>query len=231
MGTDITKRDQMTVDPFEQLANEESSVTLVKFSKGEWTIAGELANGIHLVAHMTQLIKGWRKWKDREIVDTNLGYVAERFQPKERDELGDLDQDHWPLGPNGAPKDPWEYGLHLLLSDHEGRRYKFSAISKGGRNAIGDLSARYRKRLSADALPIVSLETTGYRHPTFGKVDVPLLKVVDWTNGASNAEPATELPVSITSGPPQRTQVSKEGPNESDPNEGEYAPLEDDIPF
>ncbi len=61
--------------------------------------------------------------------------------------------------------------------------FNFTASSKGGLRAIGDLVKRYGSRLARNegGLPIVELKADSYKHRTYGKIYFPRLVVTSWT--------------------------------------------------
>jgi hypothetical protein len=152
---------------------------------------------------------GWRKWVDSKIVDSNVGFVADRsFQPKERNELDDTDSDSWPLNTRGERNDPWQYGYYLRLSDEDGGDvYAWAATSDGARKAIGALTTAYNnhRHRGLGGLPVVKLGTSSYKHRQYGKVDKPVIEVVAWTVDAPTtpaiAPPAIAAPAP-KAGPP-----------------------------
>jgi hypothetical protein len=209
-------------DPYAKLAAEESGGAILKFSKGDWLTSDEdNHNDEIMTADMFNLMKGWRKWKDSKIVDTDIGYVAESFIPKERVDLGDLDEADWAKNKQDEPIDPWEFGYFIRLTDEGGRVYAWSAISAGARRAIGDLSRQFaRKRRN----PLVKLASDSYRHPDYGKVIVPVLEILGWAE--DSAEPAEPLPppgnVATFPAPARGSATITSGRN---------AVIDDDIPF
>jgi hypothetical protein len=210
-------------DPYAKLAAEESGGAILKFSKGDWLTSDEDSHNDEIMtADMVNLMKGSRKWKDNKIVDTDIGYVAESFAPKERNDLGDLDEADWPKNKQGEPVDPWEYGYFIRLADESGRVYAWSAISAGAKRAIGDLSRQFsRKRRN----PLVKLTGDSYRHPTYGKVIVPVLEVVGWTDDVAPTAATLPPPGANIAAFPDRARGS------ATITSGRNAVIDDDIPF
>src|SRR5271155_2720131 len=119
------------IDPFAHLAkvaHAESGGAILKFTKGEWSSGDKPLNGSVLLADMAGLAVGWRKWCDGRIAASNVGLVAEGFQPANRDELSDTDQADWPFNKNGERADPWQFGYYLRLTDEDGNGYSWPAI-------------------------------------------------------------------------------------------------------
>jgi hypothetical protein len=166
---------------FEQVAHQESSSTVLKYNKDEWTANDMPMDGNILTANMIDLCHGWRKWVDKKIVATDIGFIRNKFVPKQRNELDDHDETKWSVDRDGKPQDPWSWGYYLQLMDEEGSTFVWTASSAGARGAIGDLAKKYaKKRVN----PIVKLSSSSYRHPQYGKVFVPVLEVEGWEEAA-----------------------------------------------
>ena len=134
-------------------------------------------SGQTLLADVVHLVVGWRKWVDSKVTETDIGFVAEGFFPKSREELDDNDERNWPLNKSGQRQDPWQFGYTLRLTSSDGQSYIYHATSYGAKGAIGDLcSAFARKRVN----PYVILSSSSYRHKAYGKMFNPLLTVVGW---------------------------------------------------
>jgi hypothetical protein len=179
---------------FERVAHQESNGAILKYSKGDWTANDAEINGVILTANMIDLCHGWRKWVDKKIVATDIGFVRDNFVPKQRNDLDDLDETKWPVSQNGEPSDPWSWAYYLRLTDDDGSTYVWAASSAGARGAIGDLANKFsRKRVN----PIVKLSSGSYKHAQFGKVLVPVLEIVGWDEGRppfAPPAPVTPLP-------------------------------------
>jgi hypothetical protein len=186
----VTLPSAHSFDPFERIADEENTGTILKFAKGEWIAEDRVINGTRLIAEMDKLAIGWRKWIDGKIVDMNIGYAAEDFRPKARSELGDTDSNSWPLNTRGERNDPWQHGYYLRLSSEDGDEiYAWAATSFGARKEVGTLTRAYanRRKRRLGGLPIIVLGADTYRHKEFGKVDIPRLEGVGWTEAAPTA--------------------------------------------
>lgn len=129
-------------DNFAALAEASQASVIVgerlRFSKGLYLIGR--GDGVQLPIGTELLAIGiraaWVKFGDGKIVDQRVG-----FPMCERDELGDLDQDKWPLGRDGSPADPWNNQRYLYLVDPgSGTEYTFVTSSWGGRAAVEALA-------------------------------------------------------------------------------------------
>jgi hypothetical protein len=158
-------------------------------------------NGAVLTAHMIDLCLGWRKWQDKKIVESDIGFVRNGFVPKQRNDLDSFDENEWPLNQNGEHSDPWVWGYYLRFADENGAAYVWTASSAGARGAIGDLSKKFAK---TRANPIVKLSSGSYKHSTYGKVLIPALEVVGWDEGGAlpRPSPALTAPATTAAGAP-----------------------------
>lgn len=160
--------------------------TFLKFQKGEYVYGQndtELVAGTQLVANMAGLKAGWQKWQDKKPVQEIMELVASGKALPQRHELGDADQSVWEKDKDGKPQDPWQFTNVLGLKDAKSEEeYTFSTSSRGGIGAIGTLCKEYGKlyRMKPGFLPVVELQVDSYKHTDYGKVFVPVLKLVEW---------------------------------------------------
>jgi len=158
---------------------------LLKFNKGEW-LAGqdeeEIPLGTELVAAVHILQSGWMRWEDSKPVEIIMGMRSEGFRPPPRESLGHTDKSQWGEL-NGKIIDPWRRTDTLLLADPQtGRIFTFSPASDGGLQAIKGLMREYgpHMRINPNDIPVVTLGSTWYKHPEYGKTYKPTLEVTDW---------------------------------------------------
>jgi hypothetical protein len=179
------------VDYLSRYAAEASSKlwvgSLVKFSKGEYLVGEneiKVALGSKFVAMVPSLMSGWLKWSDGHVVDNAMGLVDEGFVTPKREDLGDMVKEQWEQDGNGRPKDPWAKANYLILISPEDKQvFTFACGSKGGFSAIGELARAFsqHRRMYPSQMPVIELGASSYRHPEFGKVAIPVLKIVEWT--------------------------------------------------
>jgi hypothetical protein len=160
---------------------------LLRFTKqGDW-VAGqeqtELPEGTELIMGINTLKVGWQKWEDQKPVDSRMGLKAEGYRPPSRDELGDNDEDKWEEY-DGEPRDPWQKTSQCqLLDPSTGQVYTYVTSSKSGETALGEISGVYGDRLmdgeDQDAVPIVRLASSFYKHKTYGKIMIPVFELTD----------------------------------------------------
>lgn len=168
---------------------------LLKFSKGDY-LAGqdneEVPEGTELIANMDEMLAGWIKWQDNKPVEQIMGKVSDGYQPPRRNELGDDDKAQWDVDLKGEPRDPWQFSNMLILKGDK-ELFTFTTSSKGGLNALGDLSKVYGTAMAQrpDEYPVIVLGSDAYDHRkrTLGRIKVPTFKVVGWALKETFADP------------------------------------------
>jgi hypothetical protein len=93
---------------------------LLKFSKGKY-FSGDVAIALNaeMIAHVTQLARGWVKFKGGELVDRKIGKVVDGYVLPQRDELDDHDESMWEKNDRGERRDPWISQSYLPLENPE----------------------------------------------------------------------------------------------------------------
>ena len=186
-------------DPFAAYGQEAASNggAFLKFSKGEWLLGqndDEVALGRRLAANMSELSIGWIRWADGKPAERRMGLLSQGFKPEARDALGFTEQRDWETDEQGQPKDPWNFTNELPLADPEtGEQMTFSASSKGGIGAIGNLCKAYGReyRQREGLVPVIDLQRDSYKHAKYGKTYVPVMNIVDWIDNATVPAPAS----------------------------------------
>jgi hypothetical protein len=138
---------------------------MCKFTKqGEFSISDidSIPEGTRCIAHADQISLGWQKWEDGKPVDRRIGFVADKFVPPQRSELGDTDDRQWELQDDGSRRDPWQFQMSVPITrlDAGGETYNFTTGSKGGLACVNRLIRAYGRRLRDEkvpGLPIVEL--------------------------------------------------------------------------
>jgi len=181
---------------------------LLKFSgkTGAWTAGAqgiEIPLGTQLVAIVPEMLAGFVKWSDGELIEQALEPVTENYEPRAlRASLGDVDEHKWPLGDDGRPEDPWREAAYLPMKNPKtGVEYTYSTSSLGGVRAIKKLAGTYAWQLraapetTAGHLPVVALQARSYRHTDRkrGTIYNPVLAGIDWVP-ASTVKKAPEPP-------------------------------------
>ena len=159
--------------------------TLLKFAKGEWTKGQNdvvVPVGTKFVADMRNVQVGWVRWENKKPAEHVMGRVADGFRPAARASLGFNDKNEWEFDTDRKQQDPWQSTSVLFLMDSEADMYTYSPSSAGGRNAVIALCGAYGKlmRQHPGELPVLEIGVDSYRHETYGKTYVPVLKIVGW---------------------------------------------------
>jgi hypothetical protein len=169
---------------------------LLKFSKGTFlTGDDEVKVGTKFIADVAEATYGWSKFVDGKLTDKKIVKVSGGEDPPSRKELGDNDQADWETDRNG-PRDPWTFQWYLpLTSAEDGESFTFVSGSRGGEDAIGTLLSEYAKHLQRGdtSLPIVKIETSSYKHKNFGRVVVPVFRIVGWQGSTPNHSGGDDL--------------------------------------
>jgi hypothetical protein len=179
---------------------------LLKFSgkTGTWTAGAqgiEIPIGTQLVAIIPEMLAGYVKWSDGELVEQALEPVTDNYDPRAlRTSLGDTDESKWPRGDDGRAEDPWREATYLPMKNPKtGAEYTYSTSSLGGVRAVKKLAGTYAWQLraapetTANHLPVVELGSRSYKHADRkrGTIYNPTLAGVDWVP-ASTVKKAAE---------------------------------------
>jgi hypothetical protein len=153
---------------------------LLKFTDGNYLLSGVAGtlNGAILV--VTGVVTLWVEWRDGLPVRQLVTQPGQRHP--DRDELGDLNTEEWPLGRDGKPNDPWQDTRYLYLLDPTtSEEFTFTTSSWGGRKAIGDLKNQVANVRAAhpEAVPVIRLDKEMWK-TKHGPQPKPLFIVVDW---------------------------------------------------
>ena len=192
MTTDLATNEVNPFLAYGRAANQRTIVgDILKFSKGDWSAGSndeEIDEGTRFVAVMDELMVGWVKWENNRPVQHEMGRLIDGFRPAKRKDLGDNDETMWERDNRGEPRDPWQLTNYLILKEEQGDRlFTFAPSSRGGIGAVAQLSEQYGKmnRQKPDAFPVVEIETSSYKHDSYGRIKIPVLKLVGWAPKAS----------------------------------------------
>jgi hypothetical protein len=194
MSTEIAKKEPNFFEAYGNAVATRNIVgdllRLTKFGEYNAGIEGEeIPLGTRLIVAMPTLMAGHVKWEENRPVDQRMGYVAEGFVPLKRKELGDNDTSLWERDEEtGKERDPWQFTNTLVMvRPADNALFTFTTSSKGGLNAIGELSKTYGKhiRMAPDDLPGVELRMGRYQHRNrnYGKIAFPIFKLFGWVPG------------------------------------------------
>jgi hypothetical protein len=159
---------------------------LLKFKKDEHFILGadKVPEGTEFVAYVQEVRKGWSKFEGKKLVEEKTGKPVLGFVLPEREELGDLDQTKWPKNDAGQPTDPWVKQAFLPLENTAtGQLVIFVSSSHGGMSAIATLCGSAARNIHRGN-PRIRLRVGSYKHPKFGRVQVPEFTVIGWDDPA-----------------------------------------------
>jgi hypothetical protein len=181
---DLTKKDRSTntsltnpnANPFEAYGNAAASRSfegdLLRFLKGDYVAGADAENiplGTQFKVLMDTLAVGWVYWYGGACLHHRMGLVKDGYQPERRSDLGDQDQASWERDARGQPRDPWQFTNYLTMRRiDDGKVYTFATSTKGGLNAVGELSKAYGKSrhffaFSVFTLPMTALPTSWRR--------------------------------------------------------------------
>jgi len=189
MSNELTKP---TPNPWEAYGNAMAARSIVgkllRFTKGDYTAGtndDDVPIGTRFVAVMDSLHAGWIRWQGNRPSEQRMGAIADGFQPPRRAELGDFDEDQWEIDDNGARRDPWQFSNYLVLvAVDDDELFTFTTASRGGLNAMGELSKAFGKamRQQPDKYPVIELDVGSYQHSNraYGRIKYPIFRVVDW---------------------------------------------------
>jgi hypothetical protein len=179
---------------------------LLKFSGkvGTWTAGAqgiEIPVGTQLIAIIPEMLAGYVKWSEGELVEQALEPVTNSYDPRAlRTSLGDTDESKWPRGDDGRAEDPWREAAYLPMKNPKtGAEFTYSTSSLGGVRAIKKLAGTYAWQLraapetTANHLPVVELGARSYKHTDRkrGTISNHVLTGVDWVP-ASTVKKAAE---------------------------------------
>ena len=175
--------------------------TLLKFADWKWSKGKEsieIECGTALVALGTTA--AWVRWSGGKPIGYKVRQAGQRLP--DRDELGDLEERDWELGPDNKPKDPWANTRFIYFVDPtSAQAYTFSTSSWGGRQAVNDLADQIQRVrfAKAGASPLVELQSEPLL-TKFGRKSKPFFKVIDWLGGEPrNGSPTPGLALVETS--------------------------------
>jgi hypothetical protein len=159
---------------------------ILKFTKGHYYVGDdEIATNSEMIAHVTQLARGWVKFKGGELVDRRIGKVVEGFVAPQREDLDDADQTKWEKNDRNEPKDPWVLQTYLPFEHPQtSELLVFVTGSAGGRGAVATL-VRTASHNMHKGQPIIQLGVRSYKHKQYGRIENPDFPIVGWTGDAT----------------------------------------------
>jgi len=170
---------------------------LLKFVKGEYFIGeDEVPMNTEYAALMFEERRGWVKFVDGKPVDYRIGLVRDGYILPSRESLGDNDPAFWPTDTRGQPQDVWVKQSYLPILDIESNEMLcFVTGSQGGGQGLRELMDRYRSKARTSEVPIISLQSDSYPHDTYGRVFIPIFKIVGWHDLGTVPPPPVKVTV------------------------------------
>ena len=163
-------------------------VYLKMTKQGEWMYGGdetEVAATSFFVIDPASYTQGYVAWYDSELVNEVMSVAGQ--PPTLAADLPALpDKPKTVNDPKGCVWAPQvAFALKGVEGPEEGVQLLYKVSSKGGRDAIkgllGDIISR-GKSGEAALCPVVSLDTTSYKHKKYGKLFTPVLTVDEWVD-------------------------------------------------
>lgn len=223
MTNDLTPIPEQTqVSPYRQFADEADSMIRgdhVKFAKGEWTIAGNVApKEAKFVVNLDEAVRGWVRWFDNRPVQRLLVRIVDRaVSLPTRDDIGHLDQSVWETNAAGEPRDPWQVTYMLAMRRaSSGADATFITSSWGGQRGVRLLFGAFDRELNRHEglWPVVELGCEHVSNKTYGKIAEPRFSIVGWREWQGGEVKAVSGPKPDPDDPRTLTEV-----------------LDDEIPF
>lgn len=122
--------------------------------------------------NMASLQRGYICWMEGQVAGEEMRHVTSGQSVR----LHDL--------PEIQGSDGWREQVSVEMTNLEtGDRLLFKSSSKGGLGAIAHLAREFAdnaKRGADKIVPVVTCETSSYKHSSYGKIFVPKFPVVDW---------------------------------------------------
>jgi hypothetical protein len=153
--------------------------------------------GTKFVALLHLTGKGFIKFNAGAPPTVHMVKIYENVPDIEREELGDLDREQWPIGMNGEKEDPWKPQFAIPMQRYDTGGEIFILIARGvvSMNSVGDLLGRFRghPKRKAGCIPVVRIESGTYPSKKFGgRKPKPVYAIDGWVT--PTGEPAPELP-------------------------------------
>jgi hypothetical protein len=153
---------------------------LLKHSKGEFLKGQDcevVPEGSLFTVACDMTLRGFILWKDSKPAKHVLTRIASGATLPQREDLGHLGQDQWPLDAQGKPRDPWQPVMYVPMMDSDGELSTFTTGSASGIKSLNRLLKRYATHAARhpDDYPLVKLKVAFFMHSdrAIGKVFYP----------------------------------------------------------
>jgi len=163
---------------------------ILKFDKtGTWVFGAnsdEVEDGSTWAVNPYSFAHGYIAWGDGSPVGEKMVSMTDDLP-----EAGPL--------PPGADDKGWQHQVGLTLKcvsgQDAGMEVRYAATSVGGKRAVQALGLAIAEQIDKDQskpVAIVRLEKDSYKHSSYGRVFVPVFKIVDYSGlaGPAPSEPA-----------------------------------------
>lgn len=158
-----------------------SPLSYLKMEKsGSWVFgaeADEVPDNTQFAVNPEGFLRGYVAWQD-----TTSGAPAAKLGEVMFNVMEDLpDPGDVPKGSRG-----WEQQLGMQVKaingKMEGAELRYSASSDGGRRAVSGLMTEVAEGMAANPgkIPLIVLENRSYKHASYGKIFVPVFRIVKW---------------------------------------------------
>lgn len=213
--------------------------TPLKFAKGDWSkvviedgekVEVEIGATETFIVDPLSHASGWVKWLDGKPAGRiGPGRLVDGFILPARNRLGDLEESDWPIR-GKQHEDPWQEAHQLTVKDTaDGNLLTWVTPSWGGRKAIGNFLKAYlaEAKHHPGLYPVAMLASREEMSADYGKVQKPVLKIVDWAafgDGAAPAGSPSLAPTVLLPAPPDFAAKGKKAVTVGDE-------MDDEIPF
>ena len=163
---------------------------LLKFKKDEHFVLGadKVPEGTEYIAFPQEVRKGWSKFEDKKLVEEERVSRSTDLSYPSATSWATTIQRNGRRTPRGQPTDPWVKQSFLPLENAAtGQVVVFVSSSQGGISAIATLCGTAARNLHRGN-PRVRLRVGSYKHPKFGRVQVPEFTVVGWDSPPAEVE-------------------------------------------
>lgn len=180
-------------------------MTLLRLVDGEWVYGPEnteVEAESKWAINPASFMHGFVSWLDGSLVGEEMVPIH-----TPRPAFGNL--------PNTGAK--WQEQVSFVLACVEGEdtgtQVLYKTSSLGGRRAFSEIAQALVNQLEKDEnkiVPLVTLDTSSYRHKKYGKVHEPVLNIVAWADlnasSADDAEPQQAKPARKTAKAPAKVE-------------------------
>jgi hypothetical protein len=149
------------------------------------------------LAAMATAAAAWVNWQGGRPVEYRVRRPGQALPARE--ELGDLNESQWEVGPDARPRDPWQNCRFVhLIHPQTAAAFTYSTSSYGGRDAVTTLADQIGRMRLAHPAAVPLVELGAAEMPTkYGIKSRPIFKVIRWSiSGASTNYSACRKPAS-----------------------------------